>query len=162
MRAIAELTILLRPADRLTGGLQLVAAEFRGGWKFARLAGAGRIEKKVLARGCHFIRFTDGLLRSGVGDTSQEAIASALMLALRRVSSNSNAVEVEHRVRVHPYRIQQDAALTATYEAAPRTIVPRQRRLPRQPANLYPDYGSAMPVLKQMLILSGKTHGRAK
>jgi hypothetical protein len=174
MRTIAELTMLLRPGDTLTDGLQLVAEEFREGWQFARSAGANRMEKKVRARGGHFIGFADGLLRSGVGDTSQEAIASALMLALRRVSAHFNAVEVEHieltqypwfflaRVRVHPYRIQQDAAWTTTDEAAPRAIAPRQRRLPRQPAELYPNFGTAMPMLKEMLVLSRNTQGRAK
>ena len=96
------------------------------------------------------------------------------MLALRRVGARFNAVEVENieltqypwfflaRVRVNPYRIQQGAECAARGEAAPRKIAPRQRRLPLQSAALYPYFGSAMLMLKEMPILSGRADGRAK
>jgi hypothetical protein len=84
-------------------------------------------------------------------------------MALRRVSEDFNAVEVERielsrypwfvlaRVRVFPYRIQQGAELPAREEAVPERAVTRQRRLPLDAAELYPEFGSAMPMLKQML-----------
>ena len=67
--------------------------------------------------------------RSGVGQTSQEAIAGALKLALRRVSERFNAAEVESielkkypwfvlaKVKVYPYQIQQGAVLSVFNDA---------------------------------------------
>ncbi len=141
MRTIAELNVLLRERTELPVGLKLATVEFREGWNFVRSADARRLEKRIQARGWNFIRIADGSLRSGVGDTSQEAIASALKLALRRVSKHFNAVEVEHieltqypwfflaRVRVYPYRIQQGAVLPVPDEAFPVPIASRQGRL---------------------------------
>ena len=166
MRNIAELNVLLRVQVQLPEGLKLATDEFREGWNIVRSGDARRLEKKILTRGWNFIRIADGSLRSGVGETSQEAIASALKLALRRISEHFNAVEVNHieltqypwfflaRVRVFPYRIQQDAVMPVADEAAPEPIVGQQRRLPAQSAEMFPHFGSAMPVLKEMLISS--------
>ncbi len=119
MHMIAELSLLLRERVELPAGLTVATEEFREGWSFARTANAKRLEKKIHTLGWNFIKMPDGSLRSGVGDTSQEAIASALKLALRRIGKHFNAAEVEHieltqypwfflaRVTVHPYRIQQ-------------------------------------------------------
>ena len=131
-----------------------------------RKVNAQRLEKKIHTRGWNFIGTGDESLRSGVGDTSQEAIASALKLALRRISANFNAAEVEHieltqypwfflaRVRVFPFRIQQGAALPAPNDSLSAPISSPQRRLPPHAAALYPFFSSAMPELKQMLISS--------
>jgi hypothetical protein len=104
-----------------------------------------------------------------VGETSQEAIASALKLALRRVSTHFNAVQVEHieltrypwfflaRVRVYPYRIQEGAIFAVPDEAVAEPIPGRTARLKRLPngaGELFPNFGSAMPMLKQMLTAS--------
>ena len=164
MRTIAELNVLLRARAELPVGLKVATEEFREGWNFMRSGGAQRLEKKIRTRGWNFIKISDGSLRSGVGDTSQEAIASALKLALRRVSTHFNAVEVEHieltkypwfflaRVRVYPYRIQQGAALPTPDEAAEAPMTGRQRRLAPRSAELFPHFGSAMPMLKEMLV----------
>jgi len=96
MRTIAELNLLLHTTAELPTGLKLTTEEFDEGWSFVRRVDARRLEKRIHTRGWNFIRFAAGSLRSGIGDTSQEAIASALKLALRRVSNHSNAVEVEH------------------------------------------------------------------
>jgi hypothetical protein len=174
MRNIAELTILLRMRAELPAGLKLATEEFRDGWNFARSVNARRLEKKILTQGWSFVKIGDGSLRSGVGETSQEAIASALKLALRHVSEQLNAVEVEHielsqypwfflaRVRVFPYRIQQGPVLPVPDEALPLPIVPRQRRLPVDAPQLYPHFGSAMPVLKEMLISSRSVQSRTQ
>jgi hypothetical protein len=81
------------------------------------------LEKKISAREWSFIKIAEGVQASGVGETSQEAISSALRLALLRMSVQFNAVEVEHielsqypwfiqaRLRVCQYRIQQGAVL---------------------------------------------------
>jgi hypothetical protein len=166
MRTIAELNMLLRARTELPDGLNLATEEFREGWNFVRTVNARRLEKKIRTRGWNFIRTADESLRSGVGDTSQEAIASALKLALRRIGTRFNAAEVEHielteypwfflaRVRVFPFRIQQGAALPAPDDSVPAPISSPQRRLPPHAAALYPSFGSAIPQLKQMLISS--------
>jgi hypothetical protein len=77
------------------------------------------------------------------------------------MSAHFNAAEVEHieltqypwfylaRVRIYPYCIQQDSVLPLSDEPP---MASRQKRLPVHSAALYPDFGSAMPRLKQMLV----------
>jgi CheY-like chemotaxis protein len=166
MRTIAERNVLLRVRAELPDGLKLATNEFREGWNF--VAGdASRLEKKIRTRGWNFIRIADGSLRSGVGETSQEAIANALRLALRRISENSNAAKVERieltqypwfflaRIQIYPYRIQQTAILPATGEDVCLPPVPLARRLSVHAPALFPHFGSAMPQLKRMLVMSG-------
>jgi len=172
MRNIAELNMLLRMQVGLPDGLKLATDEFREGWNFLRSMDANQLEKKLQTCGWNFIRDVDGPLRSGVGETSQEAVASGLKLALRRVSEHFNAVEVEHieltqypwfflaRVRVYPYRIQQGAVLSKQMEFAPLSAAPQHRLLPSNAAALYPDFGSAMPQLKQMLLSTHSSQTR--
>jgi hypothetical protein len=174
MRTIAELNVLLRARAELPVGLKVATEEFREGWNFMRSGDVGRLEKRIQTRGWSFIKIADGSLRSGVGETSQEAIASALKLALRRVSEHFNAAEVEHieltqypwfflaRVRVYPYRIQQGAVLPVPDEAVTEPLAARQRRLPSPSAELFPHFGSAMPMLKEMLVLSGSSQARTQ
>jgi len=166
MCMIAEKNMLLRARVELPAGLKLATEEFREGWNFVRSGDARRLEKKIQTRGWNFIKIADGLQKSGVGETSQEAIASALNLALRRMRAQFNAVEVEHieltrypwfflaRLRVFPYRIQQGAVLPVSDQAPTLLIPPRQKRLSPQAAEMYPHFGSAMPLLKEMLISS--------
>jgi hypothetical protein len=166
MRTIAELNILLRARTELPCGLKLATDEFREGWEFVRTFDARRLEKQIVLRGWNFIRIAEESLRSGVGETSQEAIASALKLALRHVSTHFNAAEVDYieltqypwfflaRVRVYPFRIQQGAVLPVSDIAEVFPVSHRQRSLPAQAEILYPDFGCNMPHLKEMLILS--------
>jgi hypothetical protein len=130
-------------------------------------ADARRLKKKIQTQGWNFIRIADGSLRSGVGDTSQQAIAGALKLALRQMSNQFNAVEVNHieltrypwfflaRVRVNPYRIQQEAELAVKDGDLPGPSPFRSRRLKEAPARLFPNFGSAVPMLKEMLVSPG-------
>lgn len=164
MRTIAELNMLLRERVELPTGLKLTTEEFREGWSFVRKADARRLGKKIQTRGWNFIRIADGSLRSGVGDTSQEAIASALKLALRRVSLHFNAVEVEQieltkypwfvlaRVRVYPYRIQREAQVQLMEQALLLPVASRSRRLPVSASETLPEFSSALPMLKEMLV----------
>jgi len=166
--------MLLRERTELPAGLKLATEEFRDGWNFVRTGKAPRLQKKIRTLGWNFIKVSDSSLRSGVGDTSQLAIASALGLALRRVSEHFNAVEVEHieitqypwfylaRVRVYPCRIQQGMLLVVPDEELPVPMVQRQRRLPPQAAELFPDFGSAMPMLKEMLVASRNLQARVQ
>src|SRR5271170_8355690 len=125
MRNIAELTILLRGRVELPDNLNLATEEFQEGWSFVQSGDTHWLDKEIRRRGWHFMWIGEGPLRSGVGQTSQEAIAVALKLALRRVSERFNAAEVEYielrkypwfrlaRVRVYPYQIQQSAVPSA-------------------------------------------------
>ena len=177
MRTIAELNVLLRKQIELPAGLNFATDEFREGWSFIKSSDARRLEKKVLKSGWNFIRIADGSLRSGVGDTSQEAIASALKLALRCVSTHFNAVEVKHieltrypwfvlaRVRVFPCRIQEEAILAAPDDAVFDSVpsrTARSKRLPAGAVELFPNFGSAMPMLKQMLVARAGSEAAAQ
>jgi hypothetical protein len=174
MRTIAELTLLLRVRVELPEGFRLGTEKFRDGWSFSRSLDVSRLKKRVLKRGWSFIKIDDGHEGCGVGDTSQEAIASALKLALRRISEYFNAVEVGRihltqypwfflaRVGVCPYRIQQGMGLPAPDNADWLSATPRRRRSLRQPDQLYPHSGTAMPMLKEMMVLSKSTHERAQ
>jgi hypothetical protein len=176
MRNIAELNMLLRERIELPAGLKMTTDEFREGWSFIKSSDARRLEKRILKSGWNFIRIADGSLRSGVGETQQEAIASALKLALRRVSTHFNAVEVEHieltkypwfflaRVRIYPYRIQEGAIFAVSDEGSGNPVDAghaHSKRLPDGAVELFPDFGSAMPMLKHMLTASHGSEGTA-
>ena len=121
MRKIAELTMLLRGRVELPANLNLVTEEFQEGWSFVQSGDTHWLDKEIRQRGWHFMWIGEGSRRGGVGQTSQEAIAGALKLALRRVSERFNAAEVESievkkypwfvvaKVKVYPYQIQQGA-----------------------------------------------------
>jgi hypothetical protein len=164
MRKIAEPNVLLHARAELPAGLKLATNEFRDGWNFVT-GGAGRLEKKIKTRGWNFIRIAEGALRSGVGETSQEAIANALKLALRRISEHTNAVKVERieltqypwfflaRVQIYPYRIQETAVPPAAEEIVCLPAARARRQSLRTPA-LFAQFDSVMPQLRQMLVVS--------
>ncbi len=101
MHTIAQSQMLLRTRAELPNGLRLATEEFREDWSFVRSANALRMEKQIIMHGWSFAKVADGLLRSGVGDTSPEAIGSALKLALRHIGPHFNAAEVEHIELTH-------------------------------------------------------------
>jgi hypothetical protein len=131
MREIAELTMLLRGRVKLPDSLNLVTEEFQEGWSFVQSGDTHWLDKEIRTRGWHFMWIGEGSRRSGVGQTSHEAIAGALKLALRRVSDRFNAAEVESielkkypwfvlaKVKVYPYQIQRDAVLSVPEPAVP-------------------------------------------
>jgi hypothetical protein len=96
MRKIAETNILVRTRVELPHGLRMATEEFREGWNFTRSVDARRLQKRILKHGWNLVRNSSGLERSGVGPTSQHAVAGALTLALRRLTAYFNAVEIEH------------------------------------------------------------------
>jgi len=166
MSMIAERNMLLRKQIELPVGLRLATDEFREGWNFVQSADAKKLEKKVQSHGWNLLKIADGTQACGVGETSEEAVSSALRLALLRMSAYFNAVEIEYieltqypwfflaRVRVYPFRIQQEAVLPVPDEAWPAQTTLSRRRLPPHAAELYPFFGSATPMLKQMLAAS--------
>jgi hypothetical protein len=172
MRKIAELNMLLRNPAQLPEGLKLATEEFREGWSFSRSLDVRRLERKILSHGWNFIKIVDGPLRSGVGETSQEAIAGALKLALRLVSPYFNVAEVDYiqltrypwfflaRVRVLPYLIQQGTVIPISDDLAPVAPTPRQKWPELESTALFPQFAHAMPQLKQMLISSAASRSR--
>ena len=173
MCIVAESNVMLRAQAELPVGFKVATEKFLEGWGRMRSGGVVRLEKKVQVRGWNFLRIAEGAVKSGVGATSEEAIASALKLALRRVEAHSNAVDVEQirltqypwfclaRVRVHPYRIQEGAVLPVMAEVAPE--LPLARRRPSHEADeLFPDFGAAMPMLKEMLLASASAQASAQ
>jgi hypothetical protein len=174
MRTIAEQDLLLRARTELPGGLTMETDTFRDGWSFVRSANARRMEEQIRTREWSFIKIADKPLRSGVGKTSQEAIAGALKLALCRISEHFNAAEVEEieltqypwfflaRVLLCPYRIHQNAILVVPDEALSHSPARPRRRLSKDAPGMYPHFCSAVPMLKEMLVLSRGTDGRAQ
>jgi hypothetical protein len=172
MFSLIESNVLLRKQAELPMGFKVATAEFRDGWSLMRSGGAVRLGRKIRARGWNLIGIPAGALRSGVGDTSQTAIASALIQALRQVDSQANAVEVERvelteypwfflaRVRVHTYRIQPGTELPML-DTAVATVSTRPRRALRS-SERFPEFGSVMPMLKGMLTVSRVSEVRAQ
>jgi hypothetical protein len=172
MFSLTESNVLLRMQAELPMGFKVATTEYREGWSLMRSGGTVRLERKIRARGWNLIGIPTGALRSGVGDTSQTAIASALIQALRQVDSQANAVEVERveltqypwfflaRVRVHTYRIQLGAELPVLDTAVPPINI-RPRRTVRS-SERFPEFGSVMPMLKGMLTVSRVSEVRAQ
>jgi hypothetical protein len=136
MREIAELTMLLRGRVKLPDDLNLVTEEFQEGWSFVQSGDTHWLDKEIRRHGWHFMWIGEGSLRSGVGQTSQEAIAGALKLALRHVNGCFNAAEVESielkkypwfvlaKVKVYPYQIQRGAVLSSFDRTVPLMVAP--------------------------------------
>jgi|GEM_PF-1656683 hypothetical protein len=174
MRNIAESNIFLRGQVEVPNGLKLATVEFCAGWNYVRSADARRLGKKIHACGLNFTNSAYEAMKSGVGNSSQEAIANALTLTLRHVSESFNAVEVKHieltqypwfflaRVSVCPYRIERGAVLPVPEEAMPLPSAPRHRRLPAHSPELHPYFGSAIPMLKEMLISTNNSQERSQ
>jgi hypothetical protein len=169
MCTVTESNVMLRAQAELPVGLKVATEEFHEGWNRMRSGGVVRLEKKVHTRGWKFLKTAETAVKSGVGATSREAIASALKLALRRVDAHTNAVEVQQirltqypwfclaRVSVHPYRIQEGAVLPAATENNLAPDAARPSRQSREPVEIFPDFDGAIPMLKQMLIASANT-----
>lgn len=103
---------------------------------------AGQLEKRVRAFGWNLIKITDRPLGSGVSEISQEAIRTALVHPLGRISEYFNAAEVMPIALTQyqwyslagvifiPYRIQQEAVLDVTVSSRPEVRL--QDRLARR------------------------------
>jgi hypothetical protein len=141
MRTIAKLTMLLRGRVALPDNFKLATEEFQEGWTFVQSGDTHWLDKELRTRGWHFMWIGEGSLRGGVGQTSQEAIAGALKLALRRLSERFNAAGVESiqvtkypwfvvaKVKVYPYQIQQGTIVSASDGATTLTVSPPAKEL---------------------------------
>jgi len=172
MYSIAETNMLLRVQIKLPRGLKLVTEQFRGEWKLARSESAMRLQDRIHSLGWNFIKFDDGSMGSGVGNTPQEAIARALRMALCRICEPVNALEVENielsqypwfflaRVGVRPYCIQQGAHLPELDEAEP-LAMPRGRGRPlRKSIAMYPHFTGSKASLRQALVITSSSLAR--
>jgi hypothetical protein len=169
-----ERKLLLREQIELPIGLMLATQEFREGWNFVPAADGRRLEKRVQNLGWNFVGVTDGMLRSGVGKSSRDAIDSALKLALRRVSEYFNAVQVERiqvttypwfvlaRIRIFPYRIQEGAVVPIPDGALPQETIGRKKQRSSVAICAFPDFGRAMPGLREMLVLPQAREARVQ
>ena len=172
MYAITETNMLIRAKVLLPVGMKLTTQEFRGGWKLVGIRDSRLLEKKLLKKGWKFIKIVDGWLTSGVGETTQTAIASALNLALRHVSPHFNAVEVDRiewtqypwffvaKVMVNPYRIQEGAIVPVPDVAMPPATKLRPRLMSTDVTAFFPRFGSAIPMVKELLVLSRSSQTR--
>ena len=163
MHEITEQNMLVRERVELPASLGIATDAFGEGWNLAPTVNARQLEKMICAREWNFIKVAEGVQASGVGETSQEAIANALRLALLRKNARFNAVEVEYielsqypwfflaKLRVRQYRIQQEALLGGQDEFTSSSTASRKRQLPVSANALYPDFGNSMLSIKQML-----------
>jgi hypothetical protein len=162
MSTLAESNVLLRAQADLPAGFKVATEEMLAGWNLMRTGGAKRLKQKIQKSGWNLIQLAQGALRSGVGPSAKEAVSSALRLALRRIDSRTNAVEIEGvevtkypwfflaRVRVRSYRIQLDAELAAQ-ASLQGADVEDDEQAPHL-AEVYPQFGTALPMLKQLLV----------
>jgi hypothetical protein len=123
MHDIAELTVLTRVTAELPNSLRIKTEDFQEGWSFVTSGDLHRVDKAVRDCGWHFIWIAESSQRGGVGPTEQVAMASALRLALRRVSPGFNAANIDSivitkypwffiaKIKVYPCQIQQGAVL---------------------------------------------------
>jgi hypothetical protein len=123
MFAVSEPNLLLRVPGKLPKGLKLRTEEFQKGWDLAPSVDTCRLQKEIHPGRWYFLKTADGSMSSGVGDTSQQAIASALRHALRGIGEHSNVVDMKlielvqypwfflARVEVFPFRIHKDMRL---------------------------------------------------
>lgn len=172
MQKISEFNLFLRVVVELPQGLMPATREFHEGWNLVQTTGARLLEKKIQACGWLFDKTGDSLPGSGVGDTAREAVASALKVTLGHVDGSFNAAVVKHielsrypwfflaRVRVCSCRILESAMQAAPNDAVYLPDAPKPRLLPPNSPALYPEFGAAMPLLKQMLVCSRRSEAR--
>ncbi|MDR3724305.1 MAG: hypothetical protein P4K83_07440 [Terracidiphilus sp.] len=171
MYTIAESKLLLRAHIELPADLRLRTADFQEEWNFVQNASAQQLSRKTHKLGWSLVLGLKGLRGSGVGDTSQLAIAGALKLALRNVAAQWNAAEVRQialtqypwfylaRLFVYPYRIQHTPLIPDHYSARPLPVTSRRNSPSPRASELR--LGCPMSQLKQMLVLSGDSEASA-
>ena len=174
MLRITGSSVFLRTQIKLPVLLKLATEQFQEGWDFIPSARASGLEKKIRSYGWYSIRIAEGSLRSGVGETPQQAIACALKLAVRGISEYFNALEIRRiqlteypwfflaRVLVHPLRIQQSAIQAVPDDALPLPSFARKRQSRLSTPWTSLRYGCAVPLLKEMLSSSASAREGAQ
>lgn len=174
MRKIAVCNVLLRKQIGLPIGLNVPREELGEGWDLIHCEDSKQFKEKIQACGWNLIKIECGLRRSGVGETSDEAISTALRVSLRHISEYFNVVEVDGielteyrwfflaRVALSPYRMQNEAVQAVPDDVPARQIVRPQSRLARKPPELSSHYTAALPTLKESLVLSKSIEGEVQ
>lgn len=131
MPEISSFTMLLRGPIKLPDGLKIDTEIFQDDWSFVRSGDSHWLDKTIRSYGWHFVWIGEGLLKHGVGKTSEKAIVSALNIVLRHVNKDLNAAEIEFveikkypwfflaGVKVYPYQIQHGSVLSSSVESLP-------------------------------------------
>jgi hypothetical protein len=146
VHTIAERDWLVRARMELPACLMPTTSGFRDDWDFIQFENAEQLDKRLRTIGWNLVKIC-GFQKSGVGDSSQLAIAKALKLVLRTISRHLPAVEVGDitlkpypwfclaTVVVYPYWIHHHTALSAPECAALRIIRldAERRRLSSEP-----------------------------
>jgi hypothetical protein len=144
MQNIAELIVLTRVTAELPNDLRIETETFQEGWSFVRSGDVHRLDKAIRGCGWHFVWIAEPSQRGGVGQTEQAAIASALKLALRRVSPKFNAANIDSieitrypwffiaKVKLYPYQIQESAVIQIVDRAMPLPSISRMKTIPLQ------------------------------
>jgi len=162
MHNISRFILLFRQHVELPDGLNVVTEEFQDGWSVVCSGDSMSMDKSLQSLGWNFTWIGQGKSKTCFGKTSQDATRTALQLALRKISDEFNAVEVVQidltkllwfyraRVRVSPYKIQPDSALSAidtlVYCPSP------QRRLPLQTMQSSQQARRSKTLLKQTFL----------
>lgn len=142
MLEIAEFTTLVRGNVGLPRDFLAVTEEFREDWHFVGSGDSRQLTDEIWTPRWRLSRAAPTSQRSGVGKTNQDAIGSALKLALRRVDACFGVAVVEQiklttypwfvlaRIDVSPYQIQQILFLSESADAPPLPTPPPAGRLP--------------------------------
>jgi hypothetical protein len=174
MLKITKRSVLLRAETELPPSIGMASGEVMEGWNIARPGGASLLERKIRRDGWHFTRIADETRRSGVGESSQQAIASALQLAVQSIGEYFNAVEVRHiqltrypwfilaRLGVFPYRIQQSPVQFVPDDALPLAAPTPREQLPVNASWLFPQFGRKMPAASEIPAESRSNYERAQ
>ena len=171
---IAAWNVLLRAQTELSVGLNVPTEEFGEGWDLVQAGDLEQLNEEILARGWNLIKIEHGPQRSGVGDTREEAISTAVRLSLRHISDYFNVAEVDcielmeypwfflATVILCPYRIQKDAVQPVPNDAPSHPIVRPRRQSPANSPGLSPRFSASMPILRELMVLSRSTSRRAQ
>ena len=174
MRNIAAWNVLLRTETELPMDMIVPIEELGEGWDLIQPGDLARLSEDIQAHGWNLIKVEHGPQRTGVGETREEAISTALRLSLRHVSEYFNAAEVDcielteypwfflATVMLCPCRIQKEPVQPVPDDAQPRPLVRSYRRTATNAPELCSGLSAAMPYVRELLVLSRSTEGKAQ
>jgi hypothetical protein len=94
--------MFLRVGCLLPAGLSLKQRPFSEAWMSVEDLMSAILDRRVRAKGWHFMWLEGSCSRSGMGRTEQSAVGRAMTLALNQIKSRFNAAEVDS-IRVSKY-----------------------------------------------------------
>jgi len=94
--------MFLRAGCLLPAGLGLKQMPFSEAWMSVEDMLSAMLDKRVRAKGWHFMWLEGSCSRFGIGRTEQSAVGKAMTLALNQIKSRFNAAEVDS-IRVSKY-----------------------------------------------------------